>query len=230
MIPAVQAFVFLLFSTVAHDANDAKIRATGKAAQGEVLRIEDTPGLTLNNVPPKKVTFRYKADGVEHEDSVTVNSVEVSEWKKGQPVAVLHVNGQAILADVHPVAFPIPAWLMITSIVSWLAVGISFLVYGLVGTQRKYQVLRRGVCRQGNLLSIETWNVFASSFPTGWFRATYTYVDSTGREWLGVSRTRELTLANHKRKGDPIEILVLPSDERCSTLLDSATERALIGT
>jgi hypothetical protein len=231
LIPVAQALVLWLFSTLAHNADDARIRAAGKAAQGEVLRVEeDAFGPTLNNVPPKKVTFRYKADGVEHEKSVTVNAPEVSGWKSGRPVAVVYLNGEAILADIHPVEFPIPRGLVIASIVCWSLAVVAVLAYGLAGARRKYLVLRHGVLREGKLLSFETWTMFTSSFPSGAFRASYTYVDSTGRERLGVSRSRDLTLANHKQKGDPIEILVMPADERLSTLLDSAAERALIRT
>jgi hypothetical protein len=230
LIPVAQALVLWLFSTLAHNADDARIRAGGKAAQGEILRVEDAFGPTLNNVPPKNVTFRYKADGVEHEKSVTVNAPEVSGWKSGRPVAVLYLGDDAILTEIHPVEFPIPPGLMIASIVCWSLAVVAILAYGLAGARRKYLVLRHGEPREGKLLSFETWNMFPSSFPSGWFRASYTYVDSAGRERLGVSRSRDLTLANHKQKGDPLEILVLPADERLSTLLDSAAERALIRT
>jgi hypothetical protein len=161
---------------------------------------------------------------------VTVNAPEVSGWKSGRPVAVVYLNGEAILADIHPVEFPIPRGLVIASIVCWSLAVVAVLAYGLAGARRKYLVLRHGVLREGKLLSFETWTMFTSSFPSGAFRASYTYVDSTGRERLGVSRSRDLTLANHKQKGDPIEILVMPADERLSTLLDSAAERALIRT
>ncbi len=231
LIPVGQALVLWIFSSLAHQGDDARIRSGGKAAQGEIVRVEDDAfGSTLNNVRPKKVTFRYQADGVEQEKLETVNDPQVSAWKPGRPVAVVYLDGEAILADIHPVEFPIPPALMISSIVFWSLAVVAILAYGLAGARRKYLLLRHGIVREGKLLSFETWTTFPSSFPSGGYRASYTYVDSAGHEWRGVSRTRDVTLANHKQKGDPIEILVLPSDERRSTLLDGAAERALIRT
>jgi hypothetical protein len=57
--------------------------------------------------------------------------------------------------------------------------------------------------------------------------ATYTYLDAAGREVLGSAPSRDLTLLNGKKRGDAIDILVLPTDERHSTILDSAAERVL---
>ncbi len=161
LIPVAQALVLWLFSTLAHNADDARIRAGGKAAEGEVLRVEeDAFGPTLNNVRPKKVIFRYKADGVEHEKSVTVNAPGSVRVESGRPVAIVDLNGEAILADIHPAEFPIPPGLIIASIVCWSLAVKVVLAYGLAGARRKYPSCGTACSARGKLLSFETWNMF----------------------------------------------------------------------
>jgi hypothetical protein len=88
-------------------------------------------------------------------------------------------------------------------------------------------VLADGVVRTGKLISFESQMAFVSWHQTGRYLATYTYSDSTGREVVGTAPSRDLTLLNSKKKGDEVDLLVLPADERCSTLVDSAVERVL---
>jgi hypothetical protein len=230
MAPVFQTVVFLLvFSPLLRELDHAKIRATGKLAQGEVLRVEGVGGLTINNVEPKRVFFRYQDAGTEREGSMMTLSVsEVGQWKKGQPVTVRYVGDQATLADLEPVELPFPlALFSVMAVAMSTLIGLPFLAYGVVGARRKYLLLKHGVARQGKLVSFESLTSLASWSPSGRFLATYTYADSAGRDVFGSAPSRDLTLLNGKKKGDEIEILVLPNDEQRSTILDSSTQRVL---
>jgi hypothetical protein len=197
-----------------------------------VIRVEDFRGMPSVGVQPKEVFFRYKVEGDEREASMVTSSVDqVSQWKKGRPVDVLYLDGRAVLVEVQPAQFPFPtAVFLLFALMVWLLIGVPSLTYALVGIRRKYQLLKNGVVRQGKLLSFETLSSFLSWTPTGRFRATYTYIDSAARELLDTAPSRDLTLLNQKKKGDEIDILVLPTDERRSTILDSSTERVLLRT
>jgi hypothetical protein len=230
VLPLMQLSVFLLvFDPLFQEEDDAKICATGEVAQGEVVRVEDVPNLSVNGRHPMRVYFRYKVGGAEREASMlTLSTTEVAKWQKGRPVAVRYLGDRATLADLTPADFPIPrAGLVALTLLLNGCFGMPFFVYALIGLRRKYRLLANGIVCQGKLLSFETLSSFFSWYPTGRFMATYTYLDSAGREVLGSAPSRDLTLLNGKTKGDPIDILVLPTNERRSTILDSSAERAL---
>jgi hypothetical protein len=240
LIPLLQYVVFsFLFVPLFQNQHSQNIRAAGKAAKGEVIRIEDVPTVTVNGVHPKRIVFRYKVDGMEQDASMeTVSVAEVSNWQKGRPVEIRYFDRRAEIDGLQPVAFPFPlAAMLFAPYAMFFLVGLPFLAYSSIGVLRKYRLLKYGVVRPAKLFSFEAEN---SLFPwpppgpfrfswraTACFKATYTYTDSTGRGLSGSSPSTDLMLLNQKKKGDEIEILVLPNDERRSALLDSATERAL---
>jgi hypothetical protein len=241
--PFVQVFVFLMmFSPYLSELKNPAIRSTGKSTQGEVIRVEDVRGFPVDGVQPKIVFFRYQADGVERERSMTTLSVDkVSRWQNGQPIPVLYNDKGAIIDGLEPAHLPFLGVLMIISVSTEVLIAVALVVYAVLGIGRKYRLLKEGVSRQGKLISFEALSLFllpemtiARRFPeltrpesTGRFLATYSYLDAAGREVLGSAPSRDLTLLNGKKKGDPIEILVLASNERRSTILDGPAERVM---
>jgi hypothetical protein len=241
--PFVQVFVFLMmFSPYLGELRNPVVGSTGKSTRGEVIRVEDVRGFPVDGAQPKIVFFRYQADGVERERSMTTLSVDkVSRWQKGQPVPVLYNGKGAIIDGLEPAHLPFLGVLMIISVSTGALIAVALLVYAILGIRQKYRLLKEGVSRQGELISFEALSLFvlpektiAHQFPeltrpesTGRFMATYTYLDSAGREVLGSAPSRDLTLLNGKKKGDEIEILVLPANEQRSTILDGPAERVM---
>jgi hypothetical protein len=217
----------LVFVPIFQGQDEAKIRAAGKSAKGEVIQVEDVPNLSVNGVTPKRVFFRYQADVLEREASMMTESVaEVSKWQKGRPVGVRYLDGRATIVDVQPIDFPIPMSLMWTGQVAMLVLGGALLVFGLIGARRTYRLLKYGVVRPAKLVSCEALSPSLSSRLTARFKATYVYADSTGHEIFGSATSTDLLLLSQK-KGDEVRVLVLPEDERRSAILDSPTERML---
>jgi hypothetical protein len=241
--PFIQVLVFLMaFSPYLGELTNPAIRSTGKSTRAEVIRVEDVRGFPVDGVQPKIVFFRYQADGVERERSMTTLSVDkVSRWQKGEPVPVLYNDKGAIIDGLEPAHLPFLAVLMIISVSTEVLIAVALLVYAVLGIRRKYRLLKEGVSRQGKLISFEALSLFllpektiARRFPeltrpesTGRFMATYKYLDSPGREVLASAPSRDLTLLNGKKKGDPIDILVLLTNERRSTILDGPAERVM---
>jgi hypothetical protein len=231
VIPIFQyVFFSMLFLPHFEGQDSERIRAACKPAPGKVILVEPGRNLTFNGVQPERVVFRYKADGVEHEASMeTVSVTEVSNWQPGRAIEVRHLDGRATIIGLEPVRFPFPTALMaIAPLLTFDVVGIPFLVYAVTGVRRKYGLLKHGVVLSAKLLSCETLStIFMSWQPTARFKVVYVYADSTGRELTGSSPSTDLTLLNGKKKGDEVQILVLPADERQSMILDSPTERTL---
>jgi hypothetical protein len=232
VIPAFQAFVFLfIFAPFANQLQVAKGTSTGRHIPGEIVTVEDVPGFSFNGIEPKQVRFRYRVDGSECEGAMmTLSARKVEHWKNGDPVTIQYdaASGAAAIVGLEPAGVPVPRAVIIASIAGWLVISVPFLAYGILGVRRKYQLLKEGLPRQGKLIALELAGsplVFWSH--TNCFAVRYSYLDSTGRERAGSARSRDLTFAAGKQKGETIDILVLPADERCSTVLDNPAERVL---
>jgi hypothetical protein len=243
-IPFFQTVVFLMgFSSYLGAWRDPVIRSSGKATQGEVVRVEDAPGFSIDNVQPKRVFFHYQSEGIDRERSMVTLSVnKVAGWKPGQPVPVLYNDQGAIIDGIESPKLPVIAVVMMLAAAAWTLTSIPFLSYAFAGISRKYALLKNGIPRQGKLISFESLPTFPrtrsslrslllvetlDSLALDRFLATYSYLDSSGRERIGKAPSRDLTLLKAKTKGDEITILVLPGDERRSTLLDAAAERVV---
>jgi hypothetical protein len=228
-IPVLQYLVVtLVMVPVFQGQDEAKIRAEGRAAKGEVIRVEDVPNLSINGISPKRVFFHYQADGVERETStITVSVAEVAKWQKGRRVDVRYLDGRATIVDVQPVDFPIPMSFIWAGQIAMLCLGGALLGFGVVRARRAYGLLKHGVVRPAKLVSCEALSLTMWSHLAPRFNATYVYADSSGHEIFGCATSADLLLLSQK-KGEEVRVLVLPGDERRSTILDSAAERVLI--
>ncbi|HET6328655.1 MAG TPA: DUF3592 domain-containing protein [Planctomycetaceae bacterium] len=233
VIPAIQGVVFLfVFAPFVNQLQVSQAASTGKQGPGEIVSIERADGFSLNGIEPRQVKFRYRVDGSEREGSMmTLSVAKVEHWKKGEPVTVQYdvESRAAAIVGLEPAEESLPRAVVIVSIAGWLIVAVPFLGYGILGVRRKYQLLKHGVPGQGKLISLE----LAGSPLFFWPQANcvavgYSYLDSTGRELSGHARTHDLTFATGKQKGNSVDILVLPTDERRSTILDGPTERVLL--
>ena len=83
-------------------------------------------------------------------------------------------------------------------------------------------MLRLGRPAKGRLLALAPVQVYGCGLPffKSRFEATYVYTDSSGKDLYGQCLTTDLSLLNEKRKGDELDILILPENERKSVLLD----------
>ena len=112
LVPIVQYAIFTLLILPHFQNQDfERIRTVGKAARGEVTRIEIVRNFTVNGDHPKRVFSRYKADGAERDASMeTLSAEEVSKWQKGQPIEVRYLGGRGRRSsDWSPSHFPSPS-------------------------------------------------------------------------------------------------------------------------
>jgi len=235
VIPIFQIVFFTLFTRLGPPGlpslSDIRVRNEGIPARGEIVRVEVVDNLTINGVKPMRVFFRYKVDGKEREASMITDSVaEVSTWQQGRPVEIRYLDDKAILTEVPSIMHGAEIYVLLMPLFSFVLFAVPFLVYAGTGIRRRYRLFKLGVVRPAKLSSFEA---LASYWTRQWgpsaqFKATYTYADSGGREIFGMAPSADLTLLNEKKKGNEISILVLPTDERRSTILDSPTERVLM--
>jgi hypothetical protein len=232
VIPAAQAVLFLfVLAPFARQLQVSKAVSTGEHIPGEVVSVERAEGFSLNGIQPKQVRFRYRVNGSDREGSMmTLSVAKVEGWKQGEPITVQYDAGSdaAAIVGLEPAELPFTRVLIVMSIVAWVVVAVPFLAYAILGVRRKHQLLKYGTPRSGKLVALELAGSPLRFWPsTNCFVVSYSYLDSTGRERPGRARSRDLTFATGKQKGDSVDILVLPTDERRSTILDNPAERVL---
>jgi hypothetical protein len=108
--------------------------------------------------------------------------------------------------------------------------GIPAFAYAIAGALRKRRILMHGGLRPAKLLAMTPVSSFGP-FGGGWFKTrfetSYAFKADDGSERFGRSLTTDLSLLNDKKRGDEVEILVLPTSDRHTLILDSKARQLL---
>lgn len=214
-------FSLVMLATMSHTPNRAKILASGIETNAEVVEIETIHNEEINGVNPRKIFFCYVVNGHTNEASMETLSVEkTADWRPGQQIAIRYLGDEATIPELAPADFP---WVVILVMPLFFGIfGAPFLIYCIIGARNKLKVIKFGKMKKARLLSLTpvTSFGFSSSFFKTRFEAAYVFQNEKGVEMYGSSLTTDLALLNEKKKGDEVEILVLPDQEAKSVILD----------
>jgi hypothetical protein len=146
-------------------------------------------------------------------------SVEtVARWRPGQEIAVRYLGDDATVPNLEPGDFPF--WVFLWGPLPFVAVGVPLLWYAIAGARRQVEVLRLGVAAKARFIAFTPISSHGMRFAKVRFEVSYAYAAQGGETLTGSSLTTDLALLNEKKKGDEIDILVLPNQEKRSLLLD----------
>lgn len=213
--------ISIIFTAITpHSPNRAKILAAGAETNAEVTKIETIRNEEINGVNPRRISFRYEVSG--HTNLATMETLsvdDISDWKPGRQIVIRYLGGEATIPSLEPADFPWIIFLLMPLFFGFI--GAPFLIYCIVRARNKLRVMKFGIMRKARLLSLAP----AASFGISWFfktrfEANYVFQSEKGGEIFGSSLTADLALLNEKKKGDEIEILVLPGQEMKSLILD----------
>jgi hypothetical protein len=217
-------FSIVMSITTPHAPNRAKILASGLETNAEITLITTIHNEEINGVNPRKISFRYIVNG--HTNETTMETLSVEEtagWKPGQQIVIRYLGDEATIPSLEPADIP---WIIFLLMPLFFGIfGAPFLIYCIARAKNKLKVMKLGVVRKAKLLSLTPVTSFglSSSFFKTRFEATYVFNNEKGTEIFGSSLTTDLALLNEKKKGDEIEILVLPGQEAKSLIIDFPT-------
>lgn len=220
-------FSIIITATTSHSPNRAKILAAGMETNAEVTRIETIHNEQINGINPRRISFCYQVNGHTNLASMETLSVdETSDWKPGRKIVIRYLGNEATIPSLEPADFPWAIFLLIPLFFGIL--GLPFLIYCIIHARNKLKVMKLGIVKKAQLLSFAP----VVSFGISWFFKTrfevnYVFQSEKGFEVFGKSLTTDLALLNEKKKGDEIEILVLPDQEIKSLILDFPTLQRL---
>jgi hypothetical protein len=216
--------VFALSAMIPHQADFKKVSSEGQPASGVVTRVDTVYNITINDVHPKAVHFTYAVGGEDRQATMDTMSLdEVADWKSGQPVQIRYLGPDAVIPSLEPLDFPFYLFYFLPFF--FAIFGLPFLVYCGIGARQKIQIMKYGVLQQATLLSMTPISSFGSLgfFLKTQFEAIYSFIGPTGQPLIGKSHTGDLLLLNEKKKGELIDILVVPNRPGWSQILDGPT-------
>jgi len=190
----------------------------------ELVRIDSNPFMTINDVHPEKMFFQYKiGDSVKIASMATLSVNEVADWKTGRQIPIRYLGDEATIPTLEPVEFPLTVFLMLP--LNAMAVGLPFLLYCGIQARQRINLMRNGALRSARLEALVTTKpftlfLFLSSSSRTRATVTYSYIGKDNNQITATGTTSDLLFMNEKRKGDGIEILVLPERETKSLVVD----------
>lgn len=247
LVGTIQFVVFtLIFSTLFESLlgpDLTNLRKTGTITTGEVINTQEITNTTINGAHPYRVDFSYDRQGERKLGSMrSLDRRIIRSWEPGTRVNVKYLDDQAVITDISPVEFPAFLKFIPLFFVPVAMVGLICLFIALFSARRKHQLFKHGELRDAEFRAVEG-QIIDPGTPQKIFgfpilmrthnsfkpRVTinYAYRDSFDRECIGSSLSTDQTIARDLKRGDPIRILVLPTNEHISTILDTPAERAL---
>jgi len=227
LIPFLIGGIFLIvFSAIGSNNPEVDhdiVDANGSTTQAIINNIEVQNNLSINNEHPRIISYLYKSgDRSIHDKFRALDSAKVSRMNIGDTIQIKYFNGQTIIADLKPYAFP-------KNILS--AILIPFLTIGLVTLGLLYWRIKGQIdlFKNGNVVNAEIISMTPTSrFPISGIGQKvivhYQYQIATGQKLLGESATTDYTILTSKKQGDTVKIFVSPENETKSCVISRLDE------
>ncbi len=189
--------------------DEETLRTEGKEVTGYVAGIESDQSTTVNGDYPTVISYRFDADGEPR--SGTMKTLEnVAGWRSGTEVTVAYLGDQSIIVGVEPYVFPY--WLVIAVHVSYIPIGMAFLVHCLLAARKKAILHTRGEMVTATVGRVDRAGPFWPFLRPKWW-VTYAFEGKDGRTFRGKSLTTDCTIGERKAGGDEVDVLCLPGNE-----------------
>lgn len=187
---------------------------------GTVTGLKTVSNVEINGEHPKVVSYQYK-----NGDQPVVDKFETFDLDKianvnvGSEIAILVYQNQSMVKGLTPFSFPFYIFYLFPGI--FLAVGIPFLLIGLVPALRTFQLYKTGIVKDAYVVSMSLNSAAVS--PLRGIRQNvlvdYYFWDAFKNKVFGKSRSTDLLLLNEKKSGDLIKIFVSETDETKSCIV-----------
>lgn len=217
--------IFIIFSIVFNSMVEEmpivdydKVAKEGTLTDGAIASIETDYHTTVNNVHPSTVKYSYRVAGSTHESKMQTLSEYANAMKPGDTVKIKHLDQWSMIDGLEPFEFPYEIFYILPAV--FMVLGFPCLVIIIFQIRGGISLLRYGKVFEAEVLSAVYKQPSRKSRSGGGLLIAYRYTGDSGREYLGESLTRDLSLLHTIKQGDMIKIFVSPADESKSTLVN----------
>jgi hypothetical protein len=227
MIPFLFGGLFLLiFSFAGSDSPEVDyelVDKNGSITQAKINNIEVQGNISINNEHPRVISYSYQsADKLIDDKFRVLDSVKVSRLEIGDTIQIKHYNGQTIILDLKPYAFPTDILLLVLTpilIIGLIALG---LLYWRVKGQ--IELFKNGTVTNAEIVSMTPVSGLPISGIGQRVNVHYQYLTTSGQKILGESTTTDYTILTSKKQGDIINIFVSSDNEKKSCVFSRLDE------
>lgn len=199
-----------------------RLLAAGAPVNAEVVAIERVTRITINSRNPVRITYRYRAGGAQVTDAVQTMAEAGYLLREGERVTALVRDGDSILPDFPPVAFP--AWAIAVIDGVFLLMGLPFLLYALHGAVAKRRLYRRGRPVRGEVEGFAP--AFSIPLTATRMQVAFSCITDEGRALKGTSVVVFDESWRGKKRGSAVTVLVGSSpDEACCVAEEAVLAR-----
>ena len=216
----------LIFSLAGSDSPEVDyelVNTNGRTTQAVINNIEVQGNISINNEHPRIVSYSYKNGDKSIDDKFRVlDSAKVSRLEIGDTIQIKHYNGQTIIADLKPYAFPANILLLILTPM----LGIGLIALGLLYWRIKGQIdlFKNGKVTNADIVSMTPVSGLPISGIGQRVKVHYQYLAANGQKLLGESATTDYSILTSKKQGDSIKIFVSPDKETESCVFSKLDE------
>ena len=216
----------LIFSFAGSDSPEVDyglVDKNGTATQAIINNIEVQGNISINNEHPRVVSYSYQSGDKLIEDKFrALDSAKVSRLEIGDTIQIKHYNGQTIIADLKPYAFPTDILLLVLTPI--LIIGLIAL--GLLYWRVKGQIdlFKNGTVTNAEIVAMTPVSGLPISGIGQRVNIHYQYLTTSGQKLLGESTTTDYTILTSKKQGDNINIFVSSDNETKSCVFSRLDE------
>ncbi|MCC5829553.1 MAG: hypothetical protein JJU36_08900 [Phycisphaeraceae bacterium] len=221
--------IMLLRMALAESVHE-RLLAHGTRTDGQVVHVRINHNVNINDVNPRRITFRYSHAGQERTDSMqTLDVREADQLHTGDPVRVAYLDDEATLVDLEPMDFRI-FYLVGLIPLSLFAVPVTVAALIMSGMLLKHGLnvratLRDGMVRSATVLMITPASGLSVFGPSHVLR--FVYGNEAGTAVEGSAKTADSELISHLQPGDAIHVLVRPGHPTADLILDRQVQNRL---
>lgn len=199
------------------------ITNNGALTQAIINNIEIQSNISINDEHPRVISYSYNNGNLLINDKFrTLDSIKTSQFEIGDTIQIKYYNGQSIIDNVNPMAFPME--LISSLFVAFFIIGL--IIFGILYLRIKGQIdlIKNGIIMNAEIISMTTKSGFPFSIFGKRVTVHYKYQSLKGEFILGESISSDFAILNSMKQGDIIKIFVSPENEKKSYLVSRLDE------
>jgi hypothetical protein len=185
------------------------IQKYGIEKNAKVTYLSTVHNLSINNVNPVIVTYKYEDNGNSITDrSETLDIEKIAGLNVGAGIKALVYNHQSIIKDVEP--YFVPEWVSFIPVPVLIA-GVLLLLIGLVPALKIYNLFKTGIIKDAFITNLGLDNNIPLLLDSK-IQVNYYFVDDYQNKVYGESESNDSFYLMQKKPGDSIKIFVSKND------------------